>query len=84
MLRNGTWENSSTIQQKDCLTINSIAFGALNTSGWECLIFVGRKNGSIAIYSPANPADPIKVMQGHKSNGKSFTLIIVLFIAIVL
>lgn len=64
----GGYENSITVPQQDCFAINSIAVGGLEEG--DCLIFVGRKNGSIAIFSMENGfSEPIKVLQGHKSNG---------------
>uniref|UniRef100_A0A914KKQ2 PUL domain-containing protein n=1 Tax=Meloidogyne incognita TaxID=6306 RepID=A0A914KKQ2_MELIC len=62
------WTNTSTVQQKDCLAINSIALGSAPDAGFESLIFLGRKNGSVAIYNAANTEEPVKVLQGHKSN----------------
>uniref|UniRef100_A0A915MJ59 Uncharacterized protein n=1 Tax=Meloidogyne javanica TaxID=6303 RepID=A0A915MJ59_MELJA len=62
------WTNTSTVQQKDCLAINSIALGSAPDAGFESLIFLGRKNGSVAIYNASNTEEPVKVLQGHKSN----------------
>ncbi|KAL3101897.1 hypothetical protein niasHS_003306 [Heterodera schachtii] len=61
------YENCETIPQKDCLSINSVAVAAKSVKGF--LVFVGRKDGSIAIFSPSNAfKEPLKVLQGHKSN----------------
>uniref|UniRef100_A0A183CH72 PUL domain-containing protein n=1 Tax=Globodera pallida TaxID=36090 RepID=A0A183CH72_GLOPA len=63
----GIFENSQTIAQKDCLSINSVAVADGLDKGF--LVFVGRKDGSIAIFSSTNTFnEPIKVLQGHKSN----------------
>ncbi|KAL7070899.1 hypothetical protein ACQ4LE_009669 [Meloidogyne hapla] len=65
---NTNWTNTSTVQQKNCLAINSIALGSAPNIGFESLIFLGRKNGSIAIYNASSTEEPVKVLQGHKSN----------------
>lgn len=59
------------MQQSNSLAINSISLGSAPNAGFESLICLGRKNGSIAIYnaSTTKVQEPVKVLQGHKSNG---------------
>lgn len=50
----------------DRLAINAVAFYPSPRYGW--LIFAGRKDGSIAVYT-SNNNKPTRILHEHKMNG---------------
>lgn len=63
--RAGTYVEAMTIWQQDNLVINSA--DCYKTADDEWLLFAGRKDGTIAIFSTGS-SEPIRVLHGHRLN----------------
>lgn len=61
----GAYVENISVGGDDRLAVNAVAFYECSNTGW--LIFAGRKDGSIAVYSAGDPK-PKRILHEHKMN----------------